>query len=102
MINFNMPLNFKTYLHRVGRTARAGNFGRSVSFIGEQDRKMLKLAMKHAKESVKHRKIPHDLCLKYVKIFKELLPKIKEIIEVEKEEKMASFSFPYHLVLSDI
>ena len=45
VINFNMPQSFAQYLHRVGRTARAGRGGLSVTLVGESDRKMLKLAV---------------------------------------------------------
>ena len=85
-----MPNDFKTYLHRVGRTARAGSAGKSVSLVGEADRKLLKMATKHSKQTVKHRKIPMDILTKYSKVITDLQPKVKEILAQEKEEKMVS------------
>jgi superfamily II DNA/RNA helicase len=41
-----MPPKLSGYIHRVGRTARAGSSGRSVSFIGVKDRKLLKEILK--------------------------------------------------------
>lgn len=35
VINFEMPRSPESYIHRVGRTARAGCGGRSVTLIGE-------------------------------------------------------------------
>jgi ATP-dependent RNA helicase DDX27 len=46
VINYQMPPKLSGYIHRVGRTARAGACGRSVSFIGQNDRKLLKEILK--------------------------------------------------------
>ncbi|HEX9006164.1 MAG TPA: helicase-related protein, partial [Bacteroidota bacterium] len=37
VVNFNMPLNPDDYVHRIGRTGRAGATGISVSFADEMD-----------------------------------------------------------------
>ena len=33
VINYDVPTNSKDYVHRVGRTARAGRSGRSLTFV---------------------------------------------------------------------
>lgn len=37
VLNYDLPLNGKIYVHRVGRTARNGKAGRSVSFVTQYD-----------------------------------------------------------------
>jgi len=37
VINFDVPRNPTDYVHRVGRTARAGRKGTSVTFVGQRD-----------------------------------------------------------------
>jgi ATP-dependent RNA helicase DDX47/RRP3 len=37
VINYDLPQDSTTYIHRVGRTARAGNSGRSISFVTQYD-----------------------------------------------------------------
>ncbi len=41
VINYHMPQQLDNYLHRVGRTARAGREGLVVNFITERDRPLL-------------------------------------------------------------
>jgi len=37
VINFEIPRNSKDYVHRVGRTARAGRSGRAITFVTQYD-----------------------------------------------------------------
>ncbi|KAG6857580.1 hypothetical protein H0H87_000179 [Tephrocybe sp. NHM501043] len=61
VINYDMPGQLAQYLHRVGRTARAGKKGRSVTLVGEADRKMLKAAIKHGAGEDQLRKAEMEL-----------------------------------------
>lgn len=37
VINYHMPAHLENYLHRVGRTARAGRHGLVINFVTERD-----------------------------------------------------------------
>ncbi|KAJ7492598.1 DEAD-domain-containing protein [Mycena latifolia] len=89
VINYDMPGQLAQYLHRVGRTARAGRKGRSVTLVGEADRKMLKAAIKHGADAdqVRHRIVPSEAVTKWVEKLEELKDEISEILKEEKEEK---------------
>ncbi|KAF9934082.1 nucleolar DEAD-box protein required for synthesis of 60S ribosomal subunit [Mortierella alpina] len=88
VINFNMPQNYAIYQHRVGRTARAGRMGRAVTLAGENDRKLLKMAIKNAdKKTVKHRVIPQDVITRYRERVEGLTEGVKEVMAEEKEDK---------------
>jgi len=55
VVNFDFPHTVKNYVHRVGRTARAGNYGTSLSFITDYDHMLLdkvKIYMEKKKKSV--------------------------------------------------
>jgi ATP-dependent RNA helicase RhlE len=41
VINFELPNVPETYVHRIGRTGRAGNFGIAISFCDKEERKLL-------------------------------------------------------------
>lgn len=40
VINFDMPEDVETYVHRVGRTARMGRSGTAITFVGQHDIEM--------------------------------------------------------------
>ena len=42
VINYNLPENPKNYIHRIGRTGRAGNRGTAISFCVESEVPLLK------------------------------------------------------------
>ncbi|KAI5190752.1 ATP-dependent RNA helicase DDX47/RRP3 [Nematocida sp. AWRm77] len=37
IINYDLPEHYKEYIHRVGRTARAGSTGRAITFVTQYD-----------------------------------------------------------------
>ena len=39
VINYDFPTGTEDYIHRIGRTGRAGNTGESYTFLTEQDGK---------------------------------------------------------------
>lgn len=77
VINFNMPLSTEHYIHRVGRTARAGRAGISVSLADERERKLVKDIIKSAETPVKNRIIPTEILDKYNKKLDALEPEIR-------------------------
>ncbi|XP_066249276.1 probable ATP-dependent RNA helicase DDX27 [Euwallacea similis] len=90
VVNFVMPSILEHYIHRVGRTARAGRAGVSVSLAGEQERKMVKDIIKRARFPVKNRVIPPDILDKYKQKLIALEPQIIQILQEEKEERLLS------------
>ncbi len=48
VINFDLPRSPADYIHRIGRTARAGKSGVALSFVGHEDREHFKLIEKRS------------------------------------------------------
>lgn len=88
VINYDMPAQFEIYIHRVGRTARAGNNGRAVTLVGEQDRRLLKTVLKSSPaEQIKHRLIPIEVVASVRDRIESLKGDVEEVMREEKEEK---------------
>lgn len=90
VINYETPQSLEIYLHRVGRTARAGRTGRAITLASESDRKIVKAAVKSAQEKgskVVSRSLDLDEVSKLAEKIAKLDPKIEKILEEEKEER---------------
>lgn len=55
VMNFDLPYSADTYLHRIGRTARAGKKGTAVSFVEAHDYKLLGKIKRYTEELLKER-----------------------------------------------
>jgi ATP-dependent RNA helicase DDX3X len=51
VINFDLPGDIDDYVHRIGRTGRAGNVGKAISFFNSNNRNIAKQLVQLLKES---------------------------------------------------
>lgn len=91
VINFNMPLTTEHYIHRVGRTARAGRAGISVSLADERERKQVKDIIKSADNPVKNRIIPPEILEKYTKKMEAMEPEISKYLLIRQSSTARAF-----------
>ncbi|CAM3182946.1 ATP-dependent RNA helicase SrmB [Vibrio rarus] len=78
VINYDLPRTADVYLHRIGRTARAGKKGNAVSLVEAHDQAMIERVERYTKEAIKERFI------------KELRPKHKKPVTKKKKKKPAA------------
>jgi ATP-dependent RNA helicase RhlE len=52
VINFDVPVTAETYVHRIGRTARAGASGTAISFCHQEERALLRAIEKLTRQSI--------------------------------------------------
>ena len=57
VINFDLPRSPADYIHRIGRTARAGKSGTAISFIAHEDAEHFKLIEKRSQIKLKREQI---------------------------------------------
>ncbi len=57
VVNFDLPRSPTDYIHRIGRTARAGRVGTAISFISQEDMAHFKIIEKKCKISVEKEQI---------------------------------------------
>jgi ATP-dependent RNA helicase RhlE len=61
VVNYDLPNNCEEYIHRVGRTGRAGQSGKAISFYSPRDSKNLMAIEKLIKDKIKRTKNYKDL-----------------------------------------
>lgn len=78
VINYDLPQHSKDYIHRVGRTARAGRYGKSITFVCQYDLEM-------------YQKIEHLIGKKlplYETVEQEVMILLERVIEAERLAKI--------------
>ena len=58
VINFDIPYDTESYVHRIGRTGRAGREGDAILFISHREKRLLFAIEKTTKQSIEPMKIP--------------------------------------------
>ncbi|QCD78377.1 DEAD-box ATP-dependent RNA helicase 28 [Vigna unguiculata] len=87
VINFACPRDLTSYVHRVGRTARAGREGYAVTFVTDNDRSLLKAIAKRAGSKLRSRIVAEQSILKWSHIIEQMEDQIDEVLREESEER---------------
>lgn len=68
VINLDIPQDEEYYVHRIGRTGRAGNFGKSFTLLSGREFLLLKDVMKYSKIKIKRHEIPSISDIEEIKV----------------------------------
>ena len=87
VINYDMPHDTESYVHRIGRTGRAGRKGTAILFIPPRGDRMLKTIERATGQKIEPLKLPsqQDITDNRIARFKE------SIIEASKNSKLEFF-----------
>jgi ATP-dependent RNA helicase DDX27 len=92
VINSEMPRSGSTYIHRVGRTARAGSSGRAVTLVSDGRRGVMKKVLKGEGSilsaeagQVLSRTVPPAVVTEYSVKIAELEESIKRLVKSERD-----------------
>lgn len=58
VVNFDIPQDEEYYVHRIGRTARAGRTGKAFSFVTGKDLNKLRTIIRYTKAEMQYMEIP--------------------------------------------
>ncbi|XP_016649135.1 PREDICTED: DEAD-box ATP-dependent RNA helicase 28-like [Prunus mume] len=87
VINYECPTHLTSYVHRVGRTARAGREGYAVTFVTDNDRSLLKTIAKRAGSKLKSRIVAEQSIIKWSQIIEQMEDQVAAILLEEREEQ---------------
>ena len=90
VVNYDMPQDNEYYVHRIGRTARAGRTGTAVSFVTSREYGNLKQIEKYTKTKIEKISIPtiKDMEKNRSSV---LMDKIRQILDEDNFEREMKF-----------
>ncbi|XP_065056118.1 ATP-dependent RNA helicase DDX51-like [Rhopilema esculentum] len=89
VISYDPPVNMKTYIHRVGRTARAGNRGTALTLLSSKEVfHFKKMAMDSSrKSSVQKLVVPKNDLEPLMADYQNALASLKDLVKTENQQK---------------
>ncbi|MFA7417951.1 MAG: DEAD/DEAH box helicase [Acholeplasma sp.] len=75
IINYDLPQQDEIYVHRIGRTGRAGKKGKAFTFVTPSKRRMIEILAQFTKADIKRLEVPtaDDVYKQQVKSFKQTI-----------------------------
>jgi ATP-dependent RNA helicase DeaD len=60
VINYDIPQDCETYVHRIGRTGRAGRSGDAILFVTPKESRLISTIERHTRQRIEKAAIPSD------------------------------------------
>ncbi len=90
VVNYDIPYDTEAYVHRIGRTGRAGRQGKAILFVAPREKRMLRAIEKATRQVIKPMQLPtrEDVANRRVAQFKELVTETIESQELDYFEQL--------------
>lgn len=105
VINYDIPYDTEAYVHRIGRTGRAGRKGDAILFVSPRERRMLRMIEKATGQPITEMHLPSHEALtdKRVMQFKQLISDALASQELNYFEKLIdAYQSEHNIGLSEI
>ncbi|XP_074177558.1 ATP-dependent RNA helicase DDX51 [Rhinolophus sinicus] len=90
VVNYDAPQYLRTYVHRVGRTARAGNTGQAFTLLLKvQERRFLQMLAEAGAPELERHDVPSKLLQPLVPQYEEALAQLERAVKEERRQKAA-------------
>jgi len=70
VINYDVPTDAESYVHRIGRTGRAGREGDAILFVSPRERGLLKMIERTTRKHIEIMAVPTDAVIKAQRVAK--------------------------------
>ena len=87
VINFDLPTDAENYVHRIGRTGRAGRIGNAISFVTPQQIGRLKGFSRRIGHPIPEATVPSDAEMAQLRL-RRLLTGLREALTAEGQEPL--------------
>lgn len=67
VINYDMAHDCETYVHRIGRTGRAGRSGVTILFVTPRESRFLNTIERHTRQRIEKMMVPNDFTIRTVR-----------------------------------
>ncbi len=90
VVNYDIPYDTEAYIHRIGRTGRAGRDGKAILFVAPREKRMLAAIERATRQPIKAMALPSrkDITNRRINLFKEQIATAMESQELEFFEEL--------------
>jgi ATP-dependent RNA helicase RhlE len=94
VINFDVPILYEDYVHRIGRTGRASAEGKAITFVTPAEEYHIKKIEKLIRERISVKQMPSDVAIEETS-YEENQSMAREI-DAQKRKEDPEFKGAFH------